>query len=124
MLFADNIKLYTVLQDDSLSSVKLKSCWDAILEWAKSWQLNPTPATCTVMPIRLGHSVKFSPSYHIGNASLPCSRSKLHGSRSVVYDDWLSFSLHVSKIVATALYNVLYSYKLILKCLCRTILIY
>ena len=31
-LFADGTKLYTVLQDDSVSSVELQSCLDAILE--------------------------------------------------------------------------------------------
>ena len=43
-LFADDTKLYTVLQDDSVSSVELQSCLDAILEWATIWQLKP--CTC------------------------------------------------------------------------------
>ena len=68
------------------------------------------PAKCTVMRIRLGHSFKCSPIYHIGNASLPVVASCT--DLGVSYDDRLSFSPHVSKIVAKASCRA----KLILKC--------
>ena len=109
-LFADDTKLYTVLQDDSVSSVELQSCLDAILEWATIWQLKLAPAKCSVMRIKLGHSFKCAPSYHIGNASLPVVASCT--DLGVSYDNRLSFSPHVSKIVAKASCRA----KLILKC--------
>ena len=89
-LFADDTKLYTVLQDDSVSSVDLQSCLDAILEWAKIWQLELAPAKCTVMRIRLGRSFKCSPSYHIGNASLPVVANCT--DLGVSYDDRFVFT--------------------------------
>jgi hypothetical protein len=46
-LFADDAKLYTVVQNDFVSSVELLSCLDAILERAKIWQLKPALAKCT-----------------------------------------------------------------------------
>jgi ribonucleases P/MRP protein subunit RPP40 len=37
-LFANDTKIYTVLQNDSAFSTDLKSCLDAILEWSALWQ--------------------------------------------------------------------------------------
>ena len=62
------------------------------------------------MRIKLGHPFKCSPSYHIGNASLPVVASCT--DLGISYDDRLSFSPHVSKIVAKASCRA----KLILKC--------
>jgi ribonuclease P/MRP protein subunit RPP40 len=42
-LFADDTKLYTVLQDDSVSSTDLQSCLDAVVEWSAIWQLKLAP---------------------------------------------------------------------------------
>jgi ribonuclease P/MRP protein subunit RPP40 len=38
-MFADDTKLYTVLQDDSVFSTDLQSCLDAIIDWSATWQL-------------------------------------------------------------------------------------
>ena len=113
-LFADDTKLYTVLQDDSvsLSSTDLQSCLDAITDWSAIWQLKLSPTKCTVMRIKSQSSRSFTraPSYHIGSVSLPvitnCS------DLCVSYDASLSFSSHISKIVAKASCRA----KLILKC--------
>ena len=111
-LFADDTKLYTVLQDDSVFSTDLQSCLDAIIEWSAIWQLKLAPTKCTVMRIKSHSSRSFTcaPSYHIGSVSLPvitnCS------DLGVSYDASLSFSSHISKIVAKASCRA----KLILKC--------
>jgi ribonuclease P/MRP protein subunit RPP40 len=109
-LFADDTKLYTVLQDDSIASAELQNCLDAICEWSNEWQLKLAPAKCIVMRIRSGHSLKCSPSYHIGANSLPVVTSCT--DLGVSYDDRLSFSPHLSKIVVKASQRA----KLILKC--------
>lgn len=62
------------------------------------------------MRIRSGHSFKCSPSYHIGITSLPVVTNCM--DLGVSLDDRLSFSPHVSKIVAKASCRA----KLILKC--------
>jgi ribonuclease P/MRP protein subunit RPP40 len=109
-LFADDTKLYTVLQDDSIASAELQNCLDAICEWSNEWQLKLAPVKCIVMRIRSGHSFKCSPSYHIGANSLPVVTSCT--DLGVSYDDRLSFSSHLSKIVVKASQRA----KLILKC--------
>ena len=45
--FADDTKLYTVLQNDAISLVDLQNCFDAITEW----QLKLAPDKCTVMHV-------------------------------------------------------------------------
>jgi hypothetical protein len=62
------------------------------------------------MRIRSGHSFKCSPSYHIGANSQPVVTSCT--DLGVSYDDRLSFSPHLRKIVAKASQRA----KLILKC--------
>jgi hypothetical protein len=109
-LFADDTKLYTVLQDDSAFSVDLQSSLDAILEWANIWQLKLAPAKCSVMRIKLGHSFSCLPSYHLADVSLPVVKNCT--DLGVSFDERLSFSPHVSKIVAKASGRA----KLILKC--------
>jgi ribonuclease P/MRP protein subunit RPP40 len=109
-LFADDTRLYTVLQDDSIASTELQNCVDAICEWSNEWQLKLAPAKYIVMRIRSGHPFKCSPSYHIGANSLPVVASCT--DLGVSYDDRLSFSLHLSKIVFKASQRA----KFILKC--------
>ena len=111
-LFADDTKLYTVLQNDTISSADLQKCLDAIYEWSTIWQLKLAPTKCTVMRIRSarGHVFKCSPSYHIGTNSLPVVTSCT--DLGITYDDSLSFSPHCSKIVVKASHRA----KLILKC--------
>ena len=109
-LFADDTKLYTVLHDDSISSVDLQKCLDEIYEWSTEWQLKLAPAKCTVMRIQSGHSSNYSPSYHIGINNLPVVTSCT--DLGVSYDNRLSYSPHISKIVVKASQRA----KLILKC--------
>lgn len=109
-LFADDTKLYTVLHDDCISSVDLQKCLDEIYEWSTEWQLKLAPAKCTVMRIQSGHSFTYSPSYHIGINNLPVVTSCT--DLGVSYDNRLSFSPHISKIVVKASQRA----KLILKC--------
>lgn len=109
-LFADDTKLYSVLQDDSISSADLQECLNCIYEWSNEWQLKLAPAKCTVMRIHCGHSSASQPNYHIGGVRLPVATSCT--DLGVTYDDRLSFSSHCSKIVVKASQRA----KLILKC--------
>jgi ribonuclease P/MRP protein subunit RPP40 len=110
-LFAEDTKLYTVLQDDNIASAELQNCLDAIFEWSNDWQLKLAPAKCIVMRIRSGHSFKCSPSYHIGSNSPPVVTTCT--DLGVSYDNRLSLSVpHLSKIVVKASQRA----KLILKC--------
>jgi ribonuclease P/MRP protein subunit RPP40 len=109
-LSADDTKLYTVLQDDSIASAELQNCLDAICEWSSEWQLKLAPAKCIVMRIFDLDTLKCSHSYHIGANSLPVVTSCT--DLGVSYDDQLSFSPHLSKIVVEASQRA----KLILKC--------
>ena len=111
-LFADDTKLYTVLQNDSAFSTDLQSCLDAILEWSALWQLKLAPSKCTVMRIkpRATHSFSCAPCYHIGSVRLPVISNCT--DLGVSYDANLSFTSHISKIVAKASGRA----KLILKC--------
>ena len=111
-LFADDIKLYTVLHNDSAFSTDLQSCLDAILQWSALWQLKLAPSNCTVMRIkpRANHSFSCAPCYHIGSVRLPVT-SNCTGL-GVSHDANLLFTSHISKIVAKASGRA----KLILKC--------
>jgi ribonuclease P/MRP protein subunit RPP40 len=72
-MFADDTKLYTVLQDDSAFSADLQLCLDSILDWSAVWQLKLAPTKCTVMRIksRASHSFTCAPCYQIGSVQLP-----------------------------------------------------
>ena len=96
-LFADDIKLYTVLHNDSAFSTDLQSCLDAILQWSALWQLKLAPSNCTVMRIkpRANHSFSCAPCYHIGSVRLPVTSNCT--DLGVSYDANLSFTLHISK---------------------------
>jgi ribonuclease P/MRP protein subunit RPP40 len=111
-MFADDTKLYTVLQDDSVFSTDLQSCLDAIIDWSATWQLKLSPTKCTVMRIkpRSSRSYTHDPNYCIGSFCLPVITNCT--DLDVSYDANLSFTPHINKIVAKASCCA----KLILKC--------
>jgi ribonuclease P/MRP protein subunit RPP40 len=111
-MFADETKLYTVLQDDSVFSTDLQSCLDAIIDWSPTWQLKLSPTKCTVMRIktRSSRSYTHDPNYCIGSFCLPVITNCT--DLGVSYDANLSFTPHINKIVAKASCRA----KLILKC--------
>ena len=111
-MFADDTKLYTVLEDDSDCSTELQSRLDAIMEWSETWQLKLSPTKCTVMRIKPRSSRCFThdPNYCIGPISLPVIAHCT--DLGVSYDASLSFTQHISKIVSKASCRS----KLILKC--------
>jgi hypothetical protein len=112
MVFADDTKLCTELQDGCVSSVELQSCLEAIIEWAKIWLLKLAPAKCTVMRIRSGHSLKCSPRYHIGVARLPVVASCT--DLGVLRHSMIGYHFHC--MFAKLLTKELCRVKLILKC--------
>jgi Reverse transcriptase (RNA-dependent DNA polymerase) len=111
-LFADDTKLYTVLSNDSAFSTHLPSCLDATLEWSALCQLKLAPTKCTVMRIKptATHTFSCVQCYHIGSVRLPVISHCT--DLGVSYDANLSFTPHISKIVAKASCRA----KLILKC--------
>ena len=112
-LFADDVKLYTVISDE-FSCDKLQISLDNIYSWSNHWQLKLSPSKCTVLHLKSGRSCHQDPlcddGYSIGDSSLPvCSTVSDLG---ISYDNHFSFRPHIHNIVAKASLRA----KLILKC--------
>jgi Reverse transcriptase (RNA-dependent DNA polymerase) len=111
-LFADDAKVYSVINDVNFNSFKLQHTLDSIAAWADHWQLKLSPSKCSVMRITGNRNASLcpSPSYTVGACSLPivlnCS------DLGVSYDNHLNFKTHVSLICKKASSRT----KCILKC--------
>ena len=95
-LFADDAKLYSCIDNiDSVNAMQL--CLDKIVDWANVWQLQLSPAKCSIL--NLGKH-RFINSYCIGGFRLP----KVDNVRDlgVVIDNQLTFKLHINEICLKA----------------------
>ena len=110
-LFADDAKIYTVIDDVNISSNQLQHSLDLVAAWADHWQLKLSPLKCSVMCLTGNRSSSHhGPSYTIGAYCLPnvsqCT------DLGVSYDNHLNFKSHVCRIVKKAAGRA----KCILKC--------
>jgi len=71
-LFADDSKIYTVLDDTNASSC-LQSCIENIRKWSEQWQLQLSPIKCTAIHLSPVRSVTKPVNYFysIGDVVLP-----------------------------------------------------
>ena len=110
-LFADDAKLYTVI-DNAASQPGLQSCLSEVLAWSDHWQLTLSTSKCSVMHV--GPSIsdisRRNFDYYIGPTVLPsidcCT------DLGVTYNTKLSFRSHIDLIAGKASLRA----KLILKC--------
>jgi hypothetical protein len=105
-LFADDVKLYLEITDDS-SGCKIQSCLDNISRWCNEWQLNLSPTKCAVLSI--GYK-GFDFCYKVNNIAIQHVSS--FKDLGVTIDQSLSFENHIHTICATASQRA----ALILKC--------
>ena len=103
-LFADDVKLYTVICDEFLCD-KLRISLDNIYSWSNHCQLKLSPTKCNVLHLRSWRSCNHDPSYDVGysirDSNLPvCSIVTDLGIR---YDNHFSFRPHIQNIVSKAL---------------------
>ena len=76
-MFADDVKLYTVISDE-FSCDKLQISLHNIYSWSNHWQLKLSPSKCTALHLKSRRSCHQDPlcddRYSIGDSSLPvCS---------------------------------------------------
>ena len=110
-LFADDAKIYTIIDDFNISSNQLQHSLDLVASWADQWQLKLSPLKCSVMRLTGNRSSSHhGPSYTVGAYCLPnvsqCT------DLGVSYDNHLHFKSHVCSIVKKAAGRA----KCILKC--------
>jgi len=110
-LFADDTKLYSVFSG-SITPGCLQSCLASIADWSDHWQLALSPTKCSILHVSSGTKLNANTNhtYHLGSTTLPTVDSIT--DLGVTYDNRLSFSLHINKIVTKASLRA----KLILNC--------
>jgi hypothetical protein len=110
-LFADDAKIYTVINDFTNSSNQLQHSLDLVASWADQWQLKLSPSKCSVMRLVGNRSASTQgPMYTVGACSLPIV--SICTDLGVSYDNHLNFKSHISRIVRKAAGRA----KCILKC--------
>jgi len=109
--FADDAKIFNVIDDVIISSNQLQLSLDLVAAWADHWQLKLSPLKCSVMRLTGNRlSSHLGPSYTVGTHTLPSvSQYTVLG---VSYDNHINFKSHVWRIVKKATGRA----KCILKC--------
>ena len=65
-LFADDAKIYTVIDNVNFSSSMLQHSLDLVESWANHWQLKLSPTKCSVMRLNPKRAVIVAPTYSVG----------------------------------------------------------
>ena len=97
-LFADDIKMYLEIEDNSQTTI-LQQYVDGVMNWAKTWGLRLSYNKCQHMCVTLRKS-DIADRYSLSSAPLPCVLSCI--DLGVCVDSSLSFSEHISNIVVRA----------------------
>src|SRR6266536_63355 len=98
-MFADDVKLYTVV-DEQISLQMLQKALDQLLNWSSAWQLPISPHKCSFRIL----GKKFADAaLHIGVAPLP--NLELVPDLGVSFDIGINFDQHVRLIVCRAHYK-------------------
>jgi len=97
-LFADDIKIYMVIDNNS-DITELQAGIDRVVQWSECWQLNLAICKCQYM--RVGLKKVLDPvTYFVADSPL-CS-TELCVDLGVKIDSSLSFNTHINSIVAKA----------------------
>ena len=99
-LFADDAKIYTVIDDVNFNSSQLQHSLDLVVSWADHWQLKLSPTKCSVMRLNPKRTAIVAPTYTVGGYSLPVTTQC--SDLGVSYDEHLGYTSHVSRIVKKA----------------------
>ena len=98
-MFADDLKLYTVVDADSdTPHITLQNSLNLISEWAKTWQMKTSIDKCSFMTI--SNKSQPTPAYYIENIQLP--QLNITKDLGISIDNKLNFAHHVDKITAKA----------------------
>lgn len=97
-LYADDVKLYSVIENNS-SSVSLQQSLDLLTEWSHKWQLSINANKCSVFSIS-NPPYNSSRSYHISGTTLSAKSSV--SDLGIQFDSALSYKNHISNIIAKA----------------------
>jgi hypothetical protein len=95
-LFADDVKIYIVIDDVTCTHLLQKGL-DNLAIWAAKWQLNISVPKCSVLHIGC---LENRPSYHINNCTLPNVTSVK--DLGVTMDSKLRFRFNLNSIVSKA----------------------
>jgi hypothetical protein len=95
-LYADDVKLYCVLDTDA-DTLHLQSKLDEICSWSSTWQLGISYGKCNAMFI--GNPIR-NVNLFLGNNLLPVVGNVK--DLGVIVDSQLSFASHIDQIVARA----------------------
>jgi hypothetical protein len=102
-LFADDLKLYSVVnvKNSSSSSVSLQKSLDNIYLWASEWQFSINVSKTNILTLSNKLCSSFSRSYSINHINLP--NSELSSDLGIIVDSCLSFKEHINHIVSKSL---------------------
>jgi len=67
-IFADDAKVYTVIDSVNFNFSKLQHSLDLTAFWAVHWQLKLSPTKCSVMRLNLKRTASDAPTYIVGDA--------------------------------------------------------
>jgi hypothetical protein len=96
-LYADDVKLYSVVKTNSDFAL-LQDSLDRLYAWSDQWQLTISTKKCA--SIQIGSGCEKTPSYHIGDCSIDDVRDIR--DLGVVIEPSLKFHKHINLIVAKA----------------------
>ena len=96
-MYADDIKLYTIVKTDD-DSLLLQDALDKLHDWSHAWQLNIPYKKYVVL--ELGNKNNLSCNYTLNDVNI--SRASACKDLGVIIDHKLSFSQHISVIVSRA----------------------
>ena len=102
-LFADDLKLHTVVNTDS-SSVILQRTLDNIYKWSVDWQLGMNISKCCVISINNGPHIINTHRYFINNNSV--ENCRMVSDLGIKIDSHLTFKDHINDISSRATQRV------------------
>jgi hypothetical protein len=99
-LFADDVKMYSVVDID-ISSDLLLAC-DRLMKWAETWQMEIAVQKCSALRVTNKSDLQLMPQafYQLNNVSLPWSNDCR--DLGVLIDGKLNFNSHIALIVHNA----------------------
>ena len=74
-LFADDAKIYTVIDDVNFNSSQLQHSLDLVVSWADHWQLKLSPTKCSVMRLNPKRTATVAPTIQLGGTLYRLLRS-------------------------------------------------
>jgi hypothetical protein len=95
-MFADDTKLFRVIESISDYDI-LQSDLDSLFNWSRDWQLPFNVEKCKSL-----HYGKSNPNYTYNMDSKPLDNIKTESDLGVIFDNNLSFKVHINKMIGKA----------------------